>query len=58
MNKEQEIICRIAQYIADMESLEYSDKEEMIAGVDDFVKKEQDQIKEIEEMDIEPPDYC
>lgn len=58
LHKEQEIICRLAQYIADMESLEYSDKEEMIAEVDDFVKKEQEQIKEIEEIDIEPPDYC
>ena len=43
--------------IADVESLEYSNKEEMIAVVDDFVKKEQEQIKEIEEMDVEPPDY-
>ncbi|MDE6502247.1 MAG: plasmid recombination protein [Ruminococcus sp.] len=56
LNKEQEIIYRFAQYIADIESLKYSDKEEMIAGVDDFVKKEQDQIKEIEEMDVELPD--
>ena len=56
MQKEQEIICRFAQYIADMESLEYSGNEEMIAGVNDFVTTEQEKMREEEEMDIEPPD--
>ncbi|MDE5583810.1 MAG: hypothetical protein K2J08_08900, partial [Ruminococcus sp.] len=58
LHKEQEIICRLAQYIADMESLEYSDNEEMIAEVNDFVTIEQERMREEEEMDFEPPDYC
>ena len=57
VHKEQEITYRFAQYIVDMESLEYSDTEEMIAEVNDFVTKEQERIQEEEEMDIESPDY-
>ncbi|MDE7389570.1 MAG: plasmid recombination protein [Lachnospiraceae bacterium] len=57
LQKEQELTYRIAQYIADMESLEYSDDEEMIKEVNDFVTKEQERMREEEKMDFEPPDY-
>ena len=56
VHKEQEITYRLAQYIADMESLKYSNNEEMIAEVNDFVTEEQERMREEEEMDVEPPD--
>lgn len=57
IHKEQEITYRLAQYIADMKSLEYSDNEEMIAEINDFVTEEQERMREEEEMDIELLDY-
>lgn len=49
LREEQALTCRIAQYIAEIEDVTYSDDEELIAKINDFVTEQ-------EEMDVEPPE--